>query len=131
MRMRVTTERLRSVIYWLPVLLYAGLIFSLSALPHPEDLVPSIFKLLGDKVLHAIEYGVLGILFYRAFRHAAGNWGRQYALALAILAASLYGLSDEIHQAFTPNRVSSGWDLLADVIGATLAGAGWHWNTKR
>jgi VanZ family protein len=125
------TQTMLRIGYWLPALLYAGLIFSLSALPHPEKLIPTIFEVLGDKTLHAIEYGVLGVLCYRGFRYAAGDRGRRHALGLAILAASLYGLTDEIHQAFVPNRISSGWDVLADFVGAALASAGWHWNTKR
>lgn len=116
--------------FWFPVLAYAGAIFFFSSLPHPEQLAPSLFKFVGDKSLHLIEYGILGVLCYRAFRYAAGPWGEQYALAFAILAASLYGVTDEIHQAFVPSRESSGWDLLADTVGATLASCGWHWKVR-
>ena len=113
--------------YWVPVIMYAGTIFILSSLPHPEEFAPSLFKLVSDKVLHMIEYGILGILCYRAFRHAAGPIGEQYAIGFAILAASLYGVSDEVHQAFVPSRTSSGWDVLADSVGAVLASWGWRW----
>lgn len=120
----------RTAWYWLPVFVYAGLIFFLSSLPHPEELAPTLFEIAGDKAIHVVEYGVLGILCYRAFRFAGGSYGAQYALRLAILAASLYGLSDETHQAFVPNRQSSGWDALADFVGATLASLGWRWKIE-
>jgi len=116
--------------YWFPVVAYAGLIFFLSSLSYPERLAPSIFDMLGDKTLHAMEYGVLAVLCYRAFRHAAGPTGARHALGFAILAASLYGVTDEIHQAFVFNRESSGWDLLADTVGATVASVGWRWGVE-
>lgn len=108
-------ERLR---YWGPVCAYAGLIFYLSSLPNPEDKLPSFMGLFSDKVLHAVEYAVLGGLFYRAFRWGTNGALQAWAGVLAVLATSLYGLSDEIHQAFVPNRDASGWDWLADSIGA-------------
>jgi VanZ family protein len=43
---------------------------------------------------------------------------------LAILTASAYGLTDEVHQAFVPLREASWQDWLADTIGATLAAVG-------
>jgi len=127
--MQARNATIHTAWYWLPVLGYAGLIFFLSSLSHPEELVPSLFQIVGDKTLHAIEYGILAILCYRAFRHAAGSWGAQYALVLSIVAASLYGVSDEIHQAFVFSRVSSGWDFLADSVGAVFASVGWRWKT--
>ena len=57
--------------YWVPVALYAGVIFFLSDQSHPEEHLPSfLLKNVSDKVLHAVEYAVLGALCYRAFR-----WG--------------------------------------------------------
>ncbi len=41
-------------------------------------------------------------------------------VALAVIATSLYGASDEWHQAFVPMRESSIRDWYADVIGAAL-----------
>ena len=102
---------------WLPVAAYMALIFYLSSLPHPEEQLPKIlFEKLGDKLLHVIEYAGLGILFYRAFRRAAGP----YAVVLAIAAASLYGVTDEVHQAFVPFRTSTWSDWIADTAGATI-----------
>lgn len=112
--------------YWLPVASYAGLIFYLSSLSHPEAYLPSLIETLGDKLLHVLEYGLLGILCYRAFRHAAGPWAAGSSLLLAILASAAYGLTDEVHQAFVPFREPDVWDLLADAVGATLAVYGWH-----
>lgn len=111
--------------YWLPAVLYAGVIFFLSSQSHPEDrLPPFLFKEISDKVLHAVEYGILALLCYRAFRRAAGPVLARQAVVLAIVTASVYGLTDEVHQAFVPLRDASWQDWLADTTGAALAAVG-------
>ena len=42
------------------------------------------------------------------------------------LLASLYGVSDEVHQAFVPFRNSSWLDWLADTVGAVLGVTALH-----
>jgi VanZ family protein len=112
--------------YWLPVAAYAGLIFYLSSLSHPEVYVPPLLLALDDKALHAIEYGVLGLLCYRAFRHAAGGWPASHAALLAIIASAIYGATDELHQAFVPLRQPDIWDLVMDAFGASIAVLLWR-----
>ncbi|HRI39280.1 MAG TPA: hypothetical protein PLO50_12035, partial [Nitrospira sp.] len=51
---------------WGPVCAYAALIFYMSSQSHPEEQVPFVTH-FSDKVLHAVEYAVLGALYYRAF----------------------------------------------------------------
>lgn len=114
----------RVVAYWGPVVLYAGVIFYLSSRSHPDDDLPSLFDLFGDKVLHLVEYAGLGGLCYRAFR-----WGLEGPLASramfwAIGAASVYGVTDEVHQLFVPFREAGWQDWLADTAGAALGAAG-------
>ena len=111
--------------YWAPVVGYAALIFFLSSLSRPEIYVPSQLLELGDKILHGIEYGVLGILTYRAFRYAGGAWSASHALLLAIIASTTYGLTDEIHQFFVPLREADVWDFLTDAVGSSVAAWGW------
>ena len=124
----MTSHRLR---YWAPVAAYAGFIFFLSAQSHPEQELPSFVMLFSDKVLHAVEYAVLGALCYRAFRWGAQDrWSRR-AVPLAIVAASLYGMSDELHQWFVPFRESTWQDWIADTIGGTLGTIASHWRETR
>ena len=113
-----TGHRMRA---WLPVAAYMALIFYLSSLPHPDEELPKfLFETLGDKFLHVVEYAVLAVLCYRAFRRAAGPSAGQYALALTIVAASLYGATDEVHQAFVPFRTAAWSDWVADTAGAAI-----------
>lgn len=109
--------------YWGPVCGYAGLIFYVSAQSHPEEHLPFVSH-FSDKVLHAVEYAVLGALCYRALR-GSDSW-RLQAIPAAILLASLYGLSDEVHQAFVPFRDSNWLDWLADTVGAALGVTAMH-----
>ncbi|TKB76394.1 MAG: VanZ family protein [Nitrospira sp.] len=87
----------------------------------------------GDKILHAGVYGGLALLAMRAFRYAAGPNGSRYAIGLAVAATALYGVSDELHQVFVPNRHPDVWDWVADTAGATLAIWIWKswWPTRR
>ena len=113
--------------YWVPVALYAGAIFFLSAQSHPEEHLPSfLLKDVSDKVLHAVEYAVLGGLCYRAFRWGLSEQMAARALIIAIVTASLYGVTDEVHQLFVPFRESSWQDWLADTIGAVIGALSWR-----
>ena len=113
--------------YWVPVALYAGTIFYLSAQSHPEEQLPSfLLKDVSDKVLHALEYAGLGGLCYRAFRWGMSGQVGSHALLSAIVTASLYGMTDEAHQFFVPFRESSWQDWLADTIGAAIGALTWR-----
>ncbi|MCK4649117.1 VanZ family protein [bacterium] len=100
--------------YWVPVILYAGLIFTVSSFPLPPPKVEIPFI---DKLIHLIEYGILGFLFYRALR--VSRLAKQVFI-LAIIFSVLYALSDEIHQYFVPGRKFDFWDLAADSLGIVL-----------
>lgn len=105
------------IFLWLPVILYAGLIFYLSSLPRIA--LPLEFPFL-DKLLHIGEYAVLGFLLIRALKIslALGQINKLYLLVMVI--AFLYGLTDELHQAFVPGRNVSFWDALSDGVGGLL-----------
>lgn len=105
--------------YWLPVLAYMSGITYLSSLSSPEEQLP-LFVPLNDKVIHATEYAILGILCFRAFENTGRSLGANHAFFLAVVTATLFGLSDEFHQWFVPLREADPLDFLADSIGATL-----------
>ena len=118
--------------YWTPVIAYAFLIFYLSAQPNPEEQLPEfLMKRVNDKVLHLMEFGILAALCYRAFRWAAGPVAARQAVMLAIVAASAYALTDEVHQVFVPSREASSLDWIADTVGAVIGSFGWSHLTKR
>ncbi|MDR1825113.1 MAG: VanZ family protein [Bifidobacteriaceae bacterium] len=104
-------------------IVWAGVIFVLSATPgsaFPKR--PSFTNVMA----HFAAYALLAALVYGALPRPAG--GRRVALTVlaAIGLASLYGVTDEIHQHFTPGRVTDPWDWVTDTAGgATGAFAAW------
>jgi VanZ family protein len=105
--------------YWGPVCAYAGIIFYLSSLSDPEKHLPLVSH-FSDKVLHTIEYAVLGALCFRALDGTLSISWKQWATPMAIGLASLYGASDEFHQSFVPFRDSHVLDWVADTAGAAI-----------
>ena len=103
------------------VLAWCAVIFSLSAQsgllgPGLFDIVPFI-----DKIGHFVLYAVLGFLAVAAFRNESWPFLRTHAVLLAVVFASLYGISDEWHQSFVPGRQTDILDWLADTLGAVAA----------
>lgn len=103
------------IFYWLPLILYCLLIFIQSSKPSFEQL-PDIRYF--DKFLHFLGYAVLGILFYRAFRTMRLGQSGRLLIFFSILCATLYGISDEIHQYFVPFREASFSDVIANTVGS-------------
>jgi VanZ family protein len=60
----------------------------------------------------------MGLLFYRAYQTLSFKNNRQLLLVLSMASASLYGISDEIHQHFVPYREADFFDAVADILGA-------------
>jgi VanZ family protein len=106
---------------WLPVALYAALIFVASSIP--ADGMPGGPWWRFDKVIHAAVYAILGLLLVRAFRLGPPRLAPWPAALAAAALAILYGVSDELHQSFTPGRDASMMDAVADAVGA-IGGAG-------
>ena len=73
-----------------------------------------------DKILHAVEYAGLAMLWHASLRATAYHWNRNQCASLAFAVASMYALSDELHQSYVPLRTSSVYDLAADVAGALV-----------
>ena len=123
---------------WLPVLAWAGIIWTLSSgwfsgertgavlLPLLSALFPRATPGQLDAVhtglrqlAHFTEYLILSVLLYRALR-AERRWSLR-AAALALALAGLYSVSDELHQWFVPGRLAGARDCLIDVSGAAAA----------
>lgn len=108
------------LLYWLPVYLYAGAIFylsSVSVLPEPEQ---QFGITISDAVKHIVEYLILSFLLFRAFTNSNSPSIKTRAYLLAITLSILYGITDELHQFFVPERVCSGLDVFFNGIGSSL-----------
>jgi len=108
--------KVKSIAYcWLPLIAYCVLIYLQSSYPSPDGLPSFEFS---DKLMHFGAYAVMGVLFYRAYQTLPFKTLIQYIVLASMISASLYGVSDEIHQSFVPYRDGSFGDVIADVLGA-------------
>ncbi|MBW2513967.1 MAG: VanZ family protein [Deltaproteobacteria bacterium] len=108
-------------LYWLPLIFYCLLIFVQSCYPTTQSL-PSIPYM--DKLVHAGGYSLLGFLFYRAFQTTRIRGRAVMLILLSAFSATLYGISDEIHQYFVLSRTADIADVIADAAGGVVGAAG-------
>jgi VanZ family protein len=110
----------RALSLWLPVVVWAAVIFALSAVPNLNSGL-GVWDLILRKLAHAGEFAVLAVLLLRAL---ARPW-----LALAV--AALYAASDELHQHFVRGRVGAARDVAFDVVGAVAGLVAYSWLRRR
>jgi VanZ family protein len=104
---------------WGPAIAWAALIFVLSAQP---GLKVSSDSSVDGPLRHLAHVGVYAVLAVLVV-HGLGALGRPLDRRTAIIAALLtigYGITDEIHQAFVPQRTANPIDVGYDAIGAAL-----------
>lgn len=94
--------------YILPIL-WTVVIFVLSSIPGSE--FPKLPFPGFDKLVHLVEYSILGFLWVKAL-------GKR--IITVILLGIIYGVFDEIHQIFVPFREFSVLDILVDGVGVIL-----------
>jgi VanZ family protein len=94
---------------WLPVVVWAAVIFALSSIPHLGTGLGTWDTIL-RKGAHVSEYAVLGLLLIRAI-------GRE---APAFLLGAAYAITDELHQHFVSGRHSSPIDVVIDSTGVLI-----------
>ncbi|MBU1045389.1 MAG: VanZ family protein [Candidatus Omnitrophica bacterium] len=105
-------------VYWLPVIIWAILIFILSSISRfPKELEP-VFSF--DKLAHTIEYAIFGFFWARAFRNSSQKNFKKFFRILAIICVIVYGITDEWHQSFVLYRTASIMDLLYDGLGGMI-----------
>lgn len=101
-------------------LLWVGVLFWESSVPG-DPLKPLPFANF-DKLVHLVIYSVLGFLLAMSLVKDWKAKSLYWIFFISVIAASLYGVSDEYHQSFVPFRSCDIWDWTADTIGAS-AGA--------
>lgn len=125
---------------WGPVVLWAAVIFgfstdSFSSSQTSRIVVPALnwffpgitayqldaIHLAIRKLGHWSEYFVFAVLVLRALRRQSGGRSELHHYAPALAIVFLYAISDELHQAFVPNRTSSFGDVLIDLFGGICA----------
>ena len=128
------------LVYWLPVILWMGLIFTgstdLGSVAHSSRILgpilhfffPSLAPATRDGIIlfvrkcgHVSEYAVLALLIWRARRARLPREARPWRWSEAGMALGLtilYAATDEFHQTFVPTREGCVRDVLIDSSGA-------------
>jgi VanZ family protein len=99
---------------WGPVVLHMAVIFAASSTASP-DVLPGRFI---DKIAHMAIYALLGALITRALSGGCLSATTWRDVVFAVVLSTLYGVSDEWHQSFVPDRTPDVMDLVADALGA-------------
>ncbi len=98
-----------------PPLLLMGIIFALSAQPNLNSGLGT-WDVVLRKLAHMTEYGLLFVLWWRAFRWRA-------PLAAALIAVAYAG-TDEVHQLFVEGRHGTPVDVGIDAVGVGVGYVG-------
>jgi len=107
-------------------------IFGTSSHSNPADMLPRFIvrftwrtRIFGQRLFfllgplgHMVNFGVLAFLIARAL--AWKDPMRNRYLLIAFLLSFLYGVTDEVHQLFVPERAFQIFDIFIDGLGAAL-----------
>ncbi len=108
--------RLPKTVFWLPALLWGGLIFFLSMIPR---IGPSS-ETAEHKIGHIAVFAILaGTVMWALDRGHALRLSKSLVLATLITAA--YGASDEWHQKYVPGRSCEFSDVVLDTVAGAIA----------
>jgi VanZ family protein len=130
-------ERLPQRHFWWyqgPMLFWALALFTQSSVPGHQ--IPGLWVFSYDKVIHFFLYVIFALTVQRGLTHQQ-RWPvlMQHPHLATLVLVSLYGASDELHQAFVPLRSCSVEDWLADTLGGVaVVGGRWlreHRRAKR
>ena len=122
--------------YWLPIILWVGMIFFLSSRPGLKSGLEWPYDFILRKGAHIAEFAILFLLFERALKNyfmppslaplSGVSEGLLFlqkakkALLWAFVLTILYAISDEYHQTFIVQRVGSPTDVAIDCLGVFI-----------
>ncbi len=114
------------LVVWVPSIVCMGIIFRLSSMTGNE--LQSSFPFFTDfNWGHFVAYFVLACTYYIPLYKKIST---PYIFIVIVLLSILYGITDEIHQAFVPTRMPDMNDVLVDGLGASCAAfLLWIWRT--
>ena len=139
--------------YWLPVICWMGIILWMSTgtfspqntssflgkilsflVPDISSQEAALIRAFIRKAGHVIEFYILRILLFRAFRGgSAASWNWRWFWG-ALIVVVLWAAIDEFHQSLVPPRTASLVDVGIDTAGGVLAQfviALWHRHRKK
>jgi VanZ family protein len=98
-------------------MVWAAFVFVLSSIPGTR--FPQVDVANADKLVHGAIYLLLGALCLHGVRRSSALVGAR-AVVMATCISALYGVTDELHQIFTPFRSPDWHDVVADAAGGLM-----------
>jgi VanZ family protein len=100
---------------------WLALIFAESSFS--AEFYPKVDIIDADKIVHIGIYGLLALFCYVSIIHQKKfNLLQKYPVYYAVVITGIYGITDELHQLFVPNRNCDFYDWLADFSGGVIMG---------
>ena len=81
---------------------------------HQQNVLVEKTNLILRKGLHFAEYALLAFVTYLLL----SAYSLRLRVVLSWLGATVYAVTDEVHQLYVGARMGSGWDVLIDSLGA-------------
>ena len=106
-----------------------GAIFTLSAIPNLKTDLEQDFLL--RKIAHAIEFGILAFLLYRAISASSRVMSGRKMIIYSSIIALFYAFSDEFHQLFVRGRHCSLKDVVIDGIGILIFAIACYYRNRK
>jgi len=78
--------------------------------------IPKSYIFTLDKLIHIVEYFIFGVLLYFSIIDVT-----KYSIILSLILGAFYSFIDELYQSTVYARDSSGFDVIADIIGLILS----------
>jgi VanZ family protein len=97
---------------WIPLVIWSGVIFTLSSLPHLK--VPSFGLGFEDKICHFAEFFIWGMIFSKSYKLNNASGKELTGFAIALIIGIIFATIDEGHQHWVPGRQFDFKDLAAD-----------------
>ncbi len=112
---------MKSNLAWSRIFAVAVVLIIFAGSSVPGRSIPEVFSLTPDKIIHCLEYAVLGFFLFRWLRFEYPAVTLFKMSSITFILGSLMGIVDENYQRLTPGRSPDFWDWVLDSIGVLLA----------
>lgn len=124
------TQSKRQLIFfaklWSPVLILMALIFFASSIPGKN--IAFLFP-YQDVIFHLAVYLILAYFLAQAIKNTYTKISLAKLILFSVIFCCFYGITDEFHQSFVPNRKVSGFDVFIDTLGSLIGSMIYRWRT--
>lgn len=119
--MKDSHQRMKKDLIWNRVYAISIVIIILAGSSVPGKNIPEVFSFTPDKLIHCLEYAVLGFFLFRWLRLEYVSNTLSRISSTTFILGSLIGALDENYQRLIPGRSPDFWDWVLDSIGVLLS----------